>query len=335
METNLELKVGIMAAYKMNTEYFSEQEYDNWEEYISDDDEEYQVEQVPIAAKKPETPEQRAAQEEKLKHELAMISDKLNWVNQKKEEIVTNLDTEEFPCLGKTSEKKERPQFKPIHPKGSKVSNKKFVVTGMSYAEESREKVKKEIEDDNKRTVAFEALADKETLEKKLVKTKMCNSVTKMETCPHGENCRFAHSLSELNVSNCLFEHQCRFVRSYNGKVSNVGRKTCEHKHPDESVEEFYKRTGLDKYREKPKIEEKSRLEPLVLDLAKMQKAKEEYQRDRAEGINWAAKLAPRPEVPKPASIEETVLRVPKELALQAMELAIKSGKKAIRVEII
>ena len=36
-----------------------------------------------------------------------------------------------------------------------------------------------------------------------------------------------------------------------------------------------------------------------------------------------------------PPKEEETVLRVPKEMFLQAMEIAMKSGKTNIRVEII
>ena len=43
----------------------------------------------------------------------------------------------------------------------------------------------------------------------------------------------------------------------------------------------------------------------------------------------------PPPVVPKPVVEEETVLRVPKEMFLQAMEMAMKSGKTNIRVEII
>jgi len=43
----------------------------------------------------------------------------------------------------------------------------------------------------------------------------------------------------------------------------------------------------------------------------------------------------PPPVVPKPVVEEETVVRVPKEMFLQAMEMAVKSGKTNIRVEII
>jgi hypothetical protein len=46
------------------------------------------------------------------------------------------------------------------------------------------------------------------------------------------------------------------------------------------------------------------------------------------------AALAPEP-TPVVLSQEETVIRVPKEFVIQAMELAMKSGKTNIRVEII
>lgn len=333
-----------MTAYNTNTEYYmSEPEYDNWEEYISDDNDNYQVEQPqPLAVKKPkeETPQERQEREEreeKIKKELEMIKDKLNWVDQEKKIICinTDLDTKEFPNLSPKIIKKDRVQLKPIRP--NKISNTKFIITGKSYSEESKEKIKREFDNEIKRKVAFETLANKETLDKKLIKTKICNSLEKIEKCPHGENCRFAHSLDELNISNCLFGQQCRFVRCFNGNVVNTGKKTCHHKHPDESVDCFFKRTGLDKYKKKS-------CEPLVLDL---KKGEIDYQKDRMQGINWATKLKPTnvdnqlaiktkiSSTQITSEVNEIILRVPKELAMQAMELTLKNSTKSIRVEII
>ena len=98
------------------------------------------------------------------------------------------------------------------------------------------------------RTGAYELLADKEKLASSLAKTRMCNSVDKNEQCVHGDSCRFAHNLTELKISTCIFEDRCRFVRMWNGKLYNNGDKICNHKHTQENTEDFMSRVGLDRY---------------------------------------------------------------------------------------
>jgi hypothetical protein len=102
---------------------------------------------------------------------------------------------------------------------------------------------------DPKRVEAYELLADKEKLGNALAKTRMCNSIDKNEVCTHGDSCRFAHNLSELKISNCLFGDKCHFIRMSDGKLQNNGSKICNHKHPQESTENFMSRVGLDRYK--------------------------------------------------------------------------------------
>jgi hypothetical protein len=93
------------------------------------------------------------------------------------------------------------------------------------------------------RSDAFERLSNREHLAKNLFKTSLCHSIERGEDCPHGKNCRFAHSLEELKTTNCFFGDQCKFVHNSTGKWYNKGYKICKHIHPGESNENFLHRT--------------------------------------------------------------------------------------------
>ena len=77
----------------------------------------------------------------------------------------------------------------------------------------------------------------------------MCNSIDKNEVCRHGELCRFAHSLEELVIRDCNFKDKCRFVRIKSGKLVNDGENICRNKHPQESQDDFIRRSGLSRYK--------------------------------------------------------------------------------------
>ena len=268
----------------------------------------------------------------------------------------------------KTDRKKRQP----------KVKGQKLVLNFKSYADERQERQEERRKgQDDERSKAFEILADKEGLQKRLTKTRMCNSVGTDEPCKHGENCRFAHTLEELVISDCFFGDNCRFIRIRKQRVYNKDGacKCCPHKHPQETIDEFYNRTGLTKYQEitveEPKevemeTEQEGREEQEKKEL-KLKAEAEQYEQDRKDGVSWSSKILgsgaaePTPINRPPTRIElpskqevshepstiveekvikaepkkETVLRVPKELAMQAMEMAIKMGSENIRVEII
>ena len=105
--------------------------------------------------------------------------------------------------------------------------------------------IKTEIISQNERTKGFDILKDKKKIETTLEKTKLC---TYGDNCKRGQKCRFAHSKEELIVSNCVFGKSCRFVKQEQNGFSNISKtKICLHKHPEESMNNFYERVGIDK----------------------------------------------------------------------------------------
>ena len=91
----------------------------------------------------------------------------------------------------------------------------------------------------------METLANKNKIEEKLKKTKMCKSFGKTE-CKYKNSCKFAHSMEELNISECFFGMDCRLVKFLDdGICENKGSKFCSHKHPSETVENYYTRINF------------------------------------------------------------------------------------------
>ena len=75
---------------------------------------------------------------------------------------------------------------------------------------------------------------------KGLVCTKACHFCKKSESgewsvCTR-EKCTFAHSLSELQLGQCSFGETCK---------RKHGTNCCQFKHPDETNEQYYSRTGI------------------------------------------------------------------------------------------
>jgi len=230
----------------------------------------------------------------------------------------------------------------------------KLVVPIKTYKDELQDKYQKDerCQDGHQRGEAYNALSNKTELGAHLAKTRMCNSVEKKETCRHGGNCRFAHSLEELVTRNCFFKDECRFVRFENGKLVNNGRDICRNKHPHESQDEFIERVGLSHYKTREHVPTSVQA-PKVVTLEKSMHACDRYTPTTS---SWAStlKASLKPAVQAPTVValpsplaekhilevpvekkKEVVLRVPRELAMQALELAIKSGNTSIRVEVV
>jgi hypothetical protein len=154
----------------------------------------------------------------------------------------------------------------------------------------------------------------------KVACTQMCRSVETNEPCRHGNNCRFAHDTSELVFLYCSFGLGCRNVdRQSSGVYKNKGDKTCNHMHPGETKASVFNRAGIKT--------DKSISMPI-----KTQQTSDQDQTKtvcRSVGADEPCKHG------KSSHEEEIVIRVPKELALQAMEIAMKSGKTKIRIEIV
>jgi len=261
-------------------------------------------------------------------------------------ETLSNAMSEsEFPSLSESSIKKQRKTKNLI----------KLVVPLKTYKDDLREKYR-------------ESRPATEN-----VKTRMCNSFDKNEVCFHGEQCRFAHSLEELVIRDCHFKDKCRFVRIKSDKLVNDGENICRNKHPQESKDDFIRRTGLSRYKttheeidveeveldyKKPKAdfacdrqtnykcatEIKSSIYPTVINPTEAPTFKfggspfMKFEGLRA--LNLSTNHPPATfkfdsTIPPPSIEKEIILRVPKVLAMQALELAMKSGNRCIRVEVI
>ena len=259
-------------------------------------------------------------------------------------------------------------------------------------------------------------------------KTRMCNSLDTNQVCRHGDECRFAHSLEELVIRDCHFKDKCRFVKIKGRKLVNDGSNTCRNKHPQESQDDFIKRTGLSYYKtcapkheeinvddeqqtlehEEINVDDEQTLEHEEINVDDEQTLEhdeinvddeqtleheeikvESFACDRQTNYKWAAanrssltqnSVSSKPieesptfkfggfpafkfisyldekhppsafkltrsvdEKPLPSTFKfgepspekEIVLRVPKVLAMQALELAMNSGNRCIRVEVI
>ena len=97
------------------------------------------------------------------------------------------------------------------------------------------------------RCEVFSILTNKIKIQTELKFTKLCKFFKENKECPHQENCRFAHSLDQLKVGNCLFNDKCRLVKIENNKLCNVSKtKVCEHLHEGkETIENYYLRISI------------------------------------------------------------------------------------------
>lgn len=76
-------------------------------------------------------------------------------------------------------------------------------------------------------------------------KTKMCDSVSSGNPCRHGESCRYAHSVNELNILECQHGEKCLFVCNRKGTFYNSQGKFCKFIHPCESRENYFARNNI------------------------------------------------------------------------------------------
>jgi hypothetical protein len=74
-----------------------------------------------------------------------------------------------------------------------------------------------------------------------LEKTQLCKSLKEKIKCPHGNNCRFAHTFGELVVKDCSYGEKCKGIKlQNNGSYSNtLSKKVCSYKHPRETKENY------------------------------------------------------------------------------------------------
>ena len=176
-------------------------------------------------------------------------------------EYNTTLSSEDFPVLGAMAPVKEKNSGggsgsgkTKRKTKGIDISHQLGFISRMDELKANRYSGRgrgnRRGRDDGKRAAAYEQLQDKEAMAKRLTKTRLCWSVQKGVPCPHGAgNCHFAHTKDELRMAPCLFGDRCRFVRWRNDEYHNNSSsdRKCHYVHPEESRENYMKRTGLDK----------------------------------------------------------------------------------------
>ena len=149
--------------------------------------------------------------------------------------------------------------------------------------------------------------------------TQMCRSVGTNEPCRHGNNCRFAHDTSELVFLYCSFGLGCRNVdHQSSGVYKNKAGKTCNHMHPGETKASVCNRAGITYVVPK--------------DMPSSSKTHQSSDQDQTKTVCRSVRTD---KTCSSSHEEEILIRVPKELALQAMEIAMKSGKTNIRIEIV
>lgn len=166
---------------------------------------------------------------------------------------------------------------------------------------------------------------NKQHVEEKRVLDRMCNSVITGEPCEHGENCCFVHNWDELVVSECRFGSDCKHVKKQSeGVYTLVEGKYCKYKHPKETKESVCVRFGMPVC-DAPKVNITE-----IIDLKPRPPRSIMKEAVKLVRLDTVKTITLNPQV-----YEEVVIRVQKELSVQAIEFAVKAGKNNIRVELI
>ncbi len=118
----------------------------------------------------------------------------------------------------------------------------KIVVEKLSFEDPDKDwtQVKKNTKKNNLEEPVKKVVVD-------TTKTEICKYILKKEKCAY-KNCRYAHSIIELNVVECNYGSGCKAVRfdDRTCKYVNDGRKdkVCMRIHPKETKENFYSRVN-------------------------------------------------------------------------------------------
>lgn len=192
-----------------------------------------------------------------------------------------------------------------------------------------------------------------------------CQSIEDNAKCPHGKKCCFAHSVEELRISPCKFDAKCKNKNrlcefSHGSETAQDVATRCgwfrvipsqvsatHHHHqiphnPSQSHTPPQAPPSLPPYH--PHFQQSLYAHPATV-------VNQQYiPRQTSKFAQFmSSPLQPQQPPPPPpppqmssqffshfeAPTEETVIRVPKELAEMAMRLALEKGKTNLRVEII
>lgn len=165
---------------------------------------------------------------------------------------LVKVDHEEFSSIGSENEN-EKKKGESRRGRKKNLKEKKVIsfIAGKSYIDELRRErqIGDNFNSNDRRSMAFARMEDKELLAKSLVATKACNNVKPCEkggyTVCYREKCSFAHSLEELNDPMCGFDSSCRFRNGRprrDGTLDPNGKCIC--RHSDETRDAWLHRTG-------------------------------------------------------------------------------------------
>jgi hypothetical protein len=73
--------------------------------------------------------------------------------------------------------------------------------------------------------------------------TRMCSSIVAKKKCKHGAKCRFAHSIDQLEISECSFGARCKHVGRQGNVYVNKSERACQYMHPGETKKDVFERT--------------------------------------------------------------------------------------------
>jgi hypothetical protein len=125
------------------------------------------------------------------------------------------------------------------------------------------------------------------------------------------EICTFAHSLAELQISPCSYGIRCMKKKgSLNvetGKIEKEKSKCCQYKHPDETNDEYYIRTGSTKP-DLPATSEMTR-QPKVKQVSKQEETQHEVM-----------------------NLDTVVIQVPREMQKEALEMCLMKQLKNFKI---
>jgi hypothetical protein len=198
------------------------------------------------------TDEEKAAEEAELEEALRRMNracvEKIS--QQEAQEAQAQTEAKAAAEL-KANEEAELAEFVTVMSKNHKPKTKKVVIDlgFKSLKEQKIEQRRATDEKFNARCEGFDDLSSKEKLAEVLKFTSLCRSVASKKKCYH-KDCRFAHSIDQLQQKDCRFGLGCKFVKKMeNGQYKNAKfgctGKTCSCMHPGEHKRGFCIRMGL------------------------------------------------------------------------------------------
>jgi hypothetical protein len=274
----------------------------------------------------------------------------------------------ENPSVSTSADKKSDDGFKKVVNKKDKYNKNKDNINDkkkekmVKKAEKKIEKLQKKNEkvlevpfafSRTNSTVSAETMNSDPSVEYKF--TRPCNSLVKGEKCEKGLDCTYAHSTGQLKLTKCHFGSNCKNVISGSDCIENANTgKVCSFLHePIETVNMYCKRVyGFDDAKPHevvksevvlttPKTAPKTapKTSPKTFNTFKTLNANAKpFKEIMADESKERESKNIKTDVTIPSSVtssdDKIVVDVPKDMAMQMLEMLVKSGKTNIELRI-